>query len=105
MYSLELRSVQAHWYSHQTVSGYDKSRSISVKIPNGTWVAVLGENGVGKSTLLHAIAGTANFVTGQVLVNGTLLPKRDPAARFNAGVCSVLQRESFEGELTFQDCV
>jgi ABC-type branched-subunit amino acid transport system ATPase component len=105
MYSLELRSVHAHWHSYQTVLGYDGGRSVSIKIPRGRWVALLGENGIGKSTLLHAIGGTANFVTGQVLVNGVSLPKREPAARFGAGVSTVLQRESFEGDLAFSDCV
>jgi ABC-type branched-subunit amino acid transport system ATPase component len=105
MYSLELHSVHAYWYRHQALLGYDETRAVSLKAPVGRWIALVGENGIGKSTLLHAIAGTANFVIGQVVVNGSPLMKRDPKSRFKAGVCSVFQRESLEGDLSTDDCV
>ena len=33
-------------------------QNVSLKIPDGSWVVVIGTNGSGKSTLLNAIAGT-----------------------------------------------
>ena len=104
MHSLQVHNVHAYWYRHQLLLGYDEARAISFKATLGQWIGLVGENGIGKSTLLHAIAGTANFVTGHIAVNGSMLRKRDPKARFKAGVCSVFQRESLQGDLYVEDC-
>jgi len=63
----------------------------------------MGENGIGKSTLLHAIAGTAPIVTGVIRVGGVVLQPRDLRARFAAGVCFVPQHSSLDGPLSALD--
>jgi lipopolysaccharide transport system ATP-binding protein len=45
-------------------------RDVSFSIPRGQTVAVLGPNGVGKSTILHLIAGVLLPSDGVVTVNG-----------------------------------
>lgn len=104
MVALDLRSVSAHWYPGRQVIGHDSKRAVSLAVSSGEWVAVVGENGIGKSTILHAIAGTANFVAGSIEVDGQLLPLRDIGARFQAGVALVPQQSLLPGDgATIQD--
>lgn len=44
-------------------------RDISLQVPSGQWVALIGSNGAGKSTLLKLIAGTVRPDNGQVLID------------------------------------
>lgn len=45
-------------------------KNVSLTIPDGTSVAILGKSGSGKSTLMHAISGLDKPQEGQVLVDG-----------------------------------
>jgi branched-chain amino acid transport system ATP-binding protein len=88
---LQLRALSGHWYEGRYVGGHTQRRSVSFSLDAGEWVAVLGKNGVGKSTLLSAIAGTVTYATGNVLLDGEPLPPRDVHARFQAGAYFVPQ--------------
>jgi capsular polysaccharide transport system ATP-binding protein len=46
--------------------------NVSLTIPSGTSVALLGRNGAGKSTLLRMIAGTMDPTSGEILSTGTI---------------------------------
>ena len=63
---------------------------VSVDVPRGGVVAVLGANGAGKSTLLRAISGTLRFAGGRVVegsveLDGIRLDAMDPAAVVRVG--------------------
>ena len=55
-------------------------KNISLTIPTGASVAILGKSGSGKSTLMHAISGLDRPQHGQVIIDGQdilqLKPKR-----------------------------
>lgn len=58
-------------------------RDVSLSIPEGQFVVVVGSNGSGKSTMLNVVAGSIMPSRGNVLINGkdvTALPdyKRSP---------------------------
>jgi putative ABC transport system ATP-binding protein len=53
----------------------------SLQLARGEFVALLGESGVGKSTLLNCIAGLDEADGGQVLIDGVALSTLDDAAR------------------------
>jgi len=46
---------------------------VSLEVPQGQFLAVMGASGSGKSTLLHLMAGLATPDEGRVVVNGTAL--------------------------------
>lgn len=59
-------------------AGYDRQaiiRDINLKIFPGEFVALVGDNGTGKSTLALAAAGLLKPLAGKVLVRGTSRPR------------------------------
>jgi putative ABC transport system ATP-binding protein len=62
---------------------------ISMDLAAGEYVAVIGESGIGKSTLLNVIAGLEPVDTGEVLFEGKSLTAMDDDA------LTLLRRDSF----------
>jgi len=54
--------------------------STSLKLRDGEYVAIVGESGVGKSTLLNLIAGLDRADQGSVVLDGENLARLDEAA-------------------------
>jgi ABC-type branched-subunit amino acid transport system ATPase component len=95
---------------HVSYAGLPALRGVSLDVPDGGLVAVLGANGAGKSTLLRAMSGTLRFAggsvdAGSVQLAGRRLDRLDPAAVVRAGVVQVPEgRQVFEG-LTVEENV
>jgi putative ABC transport system ATP-binding protein len=71
-----------------TLEGLTKSfgetrvfHDVSLSLQPGEFVALLGESGVGKSTLLNCIAGLDSADSGQVVVAGSDLSSLDESGR------------------------
>ena len=56
-------------------------RDVSLAVQPGEFVAIVGESGVGKSTLLNCMAGLDTWDAGQVIVDGTDLAALDDTGR------------------------
>jgi heme exporter protein A len=61
---------------------------VSVRVPVGASLAVLGRNGAGKTTLLRILAALLRPHAGDVLVFGEPLPRRAWAVRSRLGLLS-----------------
>jgi branched-chain amino acid transport system ATP-binding protein len=78
-------------------------RSVTLTVPHGTVVALLGANGAGKTTLLRAVSGTLRLhrgaiTAGRIRYGSTELDGRDPVAAVRAGVVQVPEgRRVFAG--------
>lgn len=61
-------------------------RDVSLTIPDGASVAILGKSGSGKSTLMHAMSGLDRLENGEVLIDGVNILKMKQKAidRFRA---------------------
>jgi branched-chain amino acid transport system ATP-binding protein len=62
---------------------------IDLHVGSGEWVAVIGSNGVGKSTLLKAIAGLLRPALGSVQWEGRDVTALSAAARVRCGIALV----------------
>ena len=58
-------------------------RGITLRVPKGRTVAILGRNGSGKSTLLKLITGIYSPTTGSIQVNGRISALLDLGAGFH----------------------
>lgn len=61
-------------------------RGISIQIPEGQIVALIGANGAGKSTLLGSIAGILKPESGDIYYQGQSIIKQDAQARVKEGI-------------------
>ena len=103
MSRIVLNDVYANWHYRSSVSGHDSSRGVTLTCHSGEWIAVVGDNGVGKSTLLHAIAGTVRFTSGLIQVDGKTMRPNDLRARFWAGVSFVPQEAHLPLKLSMME--
>jgi ATP-binding cassette subfamily B protein len=65
-------------------------RDVTVRLPSGSTVAIVGENGAGKTSLVKLLCGFYRPTAGRILVDGADL-SRIPAARWWARLSAVFQ--------------
>ncbi|UUP16674.1 urea ABC transporter ATP-binding subunit UrtE [Nitratireductor thuwali] len=88
--SLAVESIDLHYGAARAL------KAVSVEAKPAAITAVLGRNGVGKSSLLRAIAGVHPVAKGEVLFGGSALGKAPPYRRARLGLGYVPQgREIF----------
>jgi len=81
---------------NQYYGGSHTLRGIDLDAPRGACTAILGRNGVGKTTLLKCMMGLLPVTSGTVAIEGTDVTKMPPHARARLGVGYVPQgREIF----------
>ena len=82
---LELQGVEA---------SYDQSvilRGVNLELPPNSVVALLGRNGVGKTTTLRTIMGLIPTTAGEVILDGKKMGKAKPENRARMGIGYVPQ--------------
>lgn len=89
---LELKSIASYYGKIQAL------KKISLEVPEGGIVAILGANGAGKSTTLKTISGLIQPMSGQILFQGQSIQKREPHQIVRMGICQVPEgRDIFMG--------
>jgi branched-chain amino acid transport system ATP-binding protein len=83
-------------------------RGMSISVPTGGVVAVLGSNGAGKTTMLRAITGLlavhrGRITKGSVTLEGKPLAGRDPSQIVKAGVAQVMEGRRIFSSLTVEE--
>lgn len=74
---IELKNIHKY-YNPGSVNELCLFQNFSLEIPDGDFVAVVGSNGSGKTSLLNIICGTIPIDSGDIVVNGTsIVGKRD----------------------------
>jgi urea transport system ATP-binding protein len=87
---LDVNSVDLHYGAAQAL------RSVSLTAEPGKVTCVLGRNGVGKTSLLDALAGQHPITRGTITFDGNDLTRLKPSERARRGVAYVPQgRELF----------
>jgi branched-chain amino acid transport system ATP-binding protein len=94
---LELRDVRAGYAEAVVLDG------VSLALPASGSLAVLGRNGVGKTTLLLAIMGFVTLARGSVWLNGKDISRLPPHKRAHLGIGWVPQERDIFPSLTVQE--
>ena len=95
--ALELTGVRA---------GYGKVevlRGLSLGVPEGSVVALLGANGAGKTTTLRAISGTMPISKGTIRLHGRRIDGRSPSRIARAGVALIPEGRGIFPSLSVRD--
>jgi branched-chain amino acid transport system ATP-binding protein len=89
---LEVTNLFAGYGKVEVISG------ISFNLESGNSIGIVGPNGVGKSTLLQAIAGSISTKTGTVTFDGKKITGKKPEDIVRLGLCLVPEgRQIFSG--------
>ncbi len=83
-------------------------RGVSLDVPQGAIVALLGANGAGKTSLLRAITGLlrvhrGEITKGTVELEGERISGLDPAAIVKRGIAQVMEGRRIFQELTVEE--
>src|SRR5258707_7283031 len=83
-------------------------QGVSLEVPNGSIVALVGTNGAGKTTTLRAISGflpfeDAEITDGEIMLAGRRIDGELPHQLARAGVILVPQREKVFATLSVQE--
>ena len=94
---LSLRDIRAGYGSAVVLDG------IAFELPERGSLAVLGRNGVGKSTLLLTIMGYTQISRGRILWRGEDVTRQAPHVRARAGIGWVAQEREIFPSLTVEE--
>jgi branched-chain amino acid transport system ATP-binding protein len=78
-------------------------RSLSLEVPVGSIVGLVGRNGAGKTTTLKSIVGLVPVVSGEVRLDGQDLVPLSPHARVRLGIGYMPEDRRLIGPLTVQE--
>jgi branched-chain amino acid transport system ATP-binding protein len=83
-------------------------RGVSLRVPDGRIVALLGANGAGKTTTLRAITGLLDMhegdvTKGEVIFDEVNITAEDPAQRVRRGISQVMEGRRVFAEMTVED--
>ncbi len=78
-------------------------RDVSMQIPSGRVVCLMGRNGVGKTTLLKSLMGLLPATSGTIQLNGRDLTRTPPEVRARAGIGYVPQGREIFPNLTVEE--
>jgi branched-chain amino acid transport system ATP-binding protein len=91
---------------HEVSAGYNETivlERVALSLGQGDTLAVLGRNGVGKSTLLATVLGHTTLHAGQIAFRGRSIGHLRPFQRARLGIGYVPQEREIFASLTVQE--
>lgn len=102
---LELIDVRCSWSRQWWTDPTELLEGANISLEEGQWCALIGDNGIGKSTLLNGIAGSCPFVRGTVRVHGIPLDEGVVPQRFAVGMQFVPQEVLCNADWRWSDVI
>lgn len=94
---LDIENLQTGYGRTQVISG------VSLTVPDGAVVSVLGHNGAGKTTLLRAVVGLLKPTAGRISLDGEDISALPPHRRVDRGMAYVPQGQQSFGQLSVME--
>jgi urea transport system ATP-binding protein len=94
---LQVEKINQYYGSSHTLRG------VSLELEKGKCMALLGRNGVGKTTLLKCLMGVLPVSAGSVKLEGRDITKLAPHQRARAGIAYVPQGREIFARLTVEE--
>ncbi len=94
---LKVEKLNQFYGSSQTL------RNVSFDVPTGAVTALLGRNGVGKTTLLKCLMGVLPVASGSITLDAQEVSALAPYARVRLGMCYVPQGREIFPRLTVEE--
>ena len=94
---LEVRNATVHYHKVAALRG------VSMDVPDGAVVTIIGANGAGKSTLLRAISGLEALSEGEIRFDGRRIDGIPPEKVVAMGIAQVPEGRRVFPDLTVQE--
>ncbi len=94
---LSVENINQHYGGSHTLRG------VSITAEPGSVTALLGRNGVGKTTLLKCMMGVLPVTNGRIVLDGVDITKMTPHARAARGIAYVPQGREIFPRLTVEE--
>ena len=94
---LEVRNLYIRYGPVEVVSG------VNFRVNRGQLVALLGSNGVGKTSILKAITGLLSSSSGEILFEGERIEGKPPHVIVRMGIGQVMEGRRLFGGLSVKD--
>lgn len=94
---LELRNVRIEYGEAVAV------KDLSIEVGEGDFVALIGHNGVGKSSTVKAISGVVKPVSGSITFSGQNIAGQDPGSILRKGIAMVPEGRRIFTRLTVRE--
>lgn len=91
---LEMRKICKSFGNLEVVHGVDFS------LKRGEVLALVGENGAGKSTMIKILAGNFPQTSGEIYMEGEMVPPETPIQRINRGIAVIYQELNYYNDLS-----
>lgn len=82
--------------------GIHALKGVTIDVPEGCIVSIIGSNGAGKSSLINSISGIVKYKDGEIIYKGERLPKQAHKI-VKAGICQVPEGRVIFANLTVKE--
>ena len=83
--------------------GIEAVKGISLDVPEGKIITLIGANGAGKSSTLRAISGLVRPKSGKIVFNGEDITSKDPTHIVTKGITLVPEGRKIFPDLTVKE--
>ncbi|MCR4676142.1 MAG: ABC transporter ATP-binding protein [Sphaerochaetaceae bacterium] len=88
---------------HVSYGGINAVRGISLEVPDGKIVTLIGANGAGKSTLLRTISGLVKAKSGSITIDGEEIMNKNITSICEKGIALVPEGRKVFSNLTVEE--